>query len=993
MLAFLKRGKTVGFLKNSFGSPGRIIAFLLTLTMVLSLTQFRVFADIISTDDSEYPASEMGALEENTQEITASRIEVGDKDAQTADKQLGDTQTEDSQIEDTQTEDMQTEDTESKSIQTGDSKTEDTQTEDVNTGGTQTESTAVLYDVQPLTKEQVQAAIDGYETEYQEVLSRDGFLAASEVEKPHWQYYVSAELIPSGYRCELVSEESDAYDGFGAMYYTFFVGAAATYQIVDGGAGIVVYEVGEFRTALSNAAYTTIYLGADITMATAPSAANLVVGRSVPLVINGINPLSPEDGKHTYTDFRSDGTNSSLYGACTDITFKDMNIYLHNYYGIFRSSTGAFNVTFDGVTGVAGQFFCGYSTSTSSTLLIRDSELTLRRTYNFLAELAQWAKSVSFEGTVRINRESGVNEGPIFTLNSGTVQIADNADVIINNVDSSGYTVFNGVTNLTVGDGAKFACYSLAAFCSSPLTTVTIGANADVHFICTRSHLYNSFYGSANSTLKAGPGSNFLLYDNETDGGYSVCYFTYIILDNPESFVVMNPSARAIGGTYVPKITANDVSSIRYYPTGQIANLFNTSTYAYTPSRTYSNWWAQRSLFNVEKASWSSTSSVTTTNYEAVNRPTASVPVSVMNDLTANNFTATSSIYGVEIYGTIYKLTYDGNNAESGTVPESDTGVPNDLMTAKGNTGNLVREGYIFRGWNTEPDGGGTHYNVGDTFRIEEDTVLYAEWEKDLTKFAIVTYCANDGTDETFSEEGLKDRAYEIIANPFNYAGHNFIGWNTQADGNGDNYSEHDVISPLDHDIILYAQWEAKATDLVFRKIDAETTEAAAVVPLVGAEFELYSCQDDSHQGESDHKALGEAGSCWVLSDITAAYSGSIVTFEGLGDGFYLLMETVAPDGYQRPKGQWVIKAEEGSISFVGISGNTDTPAVVTRDNFDGREEGDSVEFWIGNIVQYELPIAGGSGTLWYTTLGSLLLVAGTILAAIYRRQRVKCGI
>ena len=38
------------------------------------------------------------------------------------------------------------------------------------------------------------------------------------------------------------------------------------------------------------------------------------------------------------------------------------------------------------------------------------------------------------------------------------------------------------------------------------------------------------------------------------------------------------------------------------------------------------------------------------------------------------------------------------------------------------------RNGYIFTGWNTESDGSGTSYEMGEAYTVMEDTCLYAEW-------------------------------------------------------------------------------------------------------------------------------------------------------------------------------------------------------------------------------------------------------------------------
>ena len=71
---------------------------------------------------------------------------------------------------------------------------------------------------------------------------------------------------------------------------------------------------------------------------------------------------------------------------------------------------------------------------------------------------------------------------------------------------------------------------------------------------------------------------------------------------------------------------------------------------------------------------------------------------------------------------------YNGNGSTGGTTPNE---IPaNSPITIDPNTGNLIRAGYRFLGWNTQANGGGTHYGAGMTPILPVGTVLYAEWEK-----------------------------------------------------------------------------------------------------------------------------------------------------------------------------------------------------------------------------------------------------------------------
>ena len=75
-----------------------------------------------------------------------------------------------------------------------------------------------------------------------------------------------------------------------------------------------------------------------------------------------------------------------------------------------------------------------------------------------------------------------------------------------------------------------------------------------------------------------------------------------------------------------------------------------------------------------------------------------------------------------------YGVTYNSNNATSGTVPANAYYVSGQTVTVPGNTGNLERMGYTFGGWNTKANGSGTTYAEGETFAITGTLTLYAKW-------------------------------------------------------------------------------------------------------------------------------------------------------------------------------------------------------------------------------------------------------------------------
>ena len=79
-----------------------------------------------------------------------------------------------------------------------------------------------------------------------------------------------------------------------------------------------------------------------------------------------------------------------------------------------------------------------------------------------------------------------------------------------------------------------------------------------------------------------------------------------------------------------------------------------------------------------------------------------------------------------------YKVIYDANDANGSTYgfPPTD---PNQYKSGMEaivlDKGTLVKEGAAFKNWNTNRDGSGDSYEVGDTIKITDRNIfLYAIW-------------------------------------------------------------------------------------------------------------------------------------------------------------------------------------------------------------------------------------------------------------------------
>lgn len=169
--------------------------------------------------------------------------------------------------------------------------------------------------------------------------------------------------------------------------------------------------------------------------------------------------------------------------------------------------------------------------------------------------------------------------------------------------------------------------------------------------------------------------------------------------------------------------------------------------------------------------------------------------------------------------GTRYSIAYDANGGKGDRV--SDSYKNGEEVKIAENT--FTNDGYIFTGWNTQADGRGTAYAVGDTLTITANMILYAQWEVNAS---FITFDANGGRGEMKAQAVSYGETAKIEECGFFKSGYNFAGWNTAADGSGTAYAAGADIS-LSEDITLYAQWTAKEYTITFDANGGEGTMQA----------------------------------------------------------------------------------------------------------------------------------------------------------------------
>jgi uncharacterized repeat protein (TIGR02543 family) len=165
---------------------------------------------------------------------------------------------------------------------------------------------------------------------------------------------------------------------------------------------------------------------------------------------------------------------------------------------------------------------------------------------------------------------------------------------------------------------------------------------------------------------------------------------------------------------------------------------------------------------------------------------------------TEANGTGTSylpfDVFKIENNVTLYAIwepmllvTYHGNGFLEGEVPvDPETYLENSVVTVR-TSGTLAKPNFRFARWNTEEDDSGTPYLPYDSFRIMENTTLWAVWQTTFT----VTYEGNGMTNGVVPVDPRNYLLNSIVV-PREMTGtkvkFRFSQWNTSPDGSGTSY-------------------------------------------------------------------------------------------------------------------------------------------------------------------------------------------------------------
>jgi uncharacterized repeat protein (TIGR02543 family) len=293
---------------------------------------------------------------------------------------------------------------------------------------------------------------------------------------------------------------------------------------------------------------------------------------------------------------------------------------------------------------------------------------------------------------------------------------------------------------------------------------------------------------------------------------------------------------------------------------------------------------------------------------------------------------ANTTLYAIwtPVVPTTYTVTYLGNTNTSGTAPTDGSSpyTAGSTVTVLGNTGSpvLAKTSYQFAGWNTAADGSGTNYVGGNTFTINANTTLYANWL--ITGSPRLIYNANSAAGGTGTAPSSSNTSYppyssvDIVGNTGSFTNSDptktFGGWNTAANGSGTYYPAGSEISlPALGAVTLYAQWINSATSYTLTYNGNGSTGGA-----------LPSSSGTSYFAGSPANIVGNTGN---LTNGSLVFYGWNTATDGTGTS-YPAGSNITMNANKTLYAQWVSASPQYTVTYYanGATGGS-VPAAPTN--------------------------------------------------------------
>ncbi len=314
-----------------------------------------------------------------------------------------------------------------------------------------------------------------------------------------------------------------------------------------------------------------------------------------------------------------------------------------------------------------------------------------------------------------------------------------------------------------------------------------------------------------------------------------------------------------------------------------------------------------------------------------------------------------------------YSVTYHGNGNNHGTPPSSQSALYGSTV-ALADAGNMTRDGFIFRGWNTRNDGSGTIYPSGFIYELSaEDLQLYACWEPLCTVFF-----------DSRSEKGPNITMKMVIrgstvpnpGDPVN-KGFTFEGWYKEKEYVNEWKFSSDIVQSVS--LTLYAKW-------LVRDIDGNSYDTVKIGEQVWMVQNLKTTKFNDgtailHIADAETWGIRNSiGYCWYENNETNKdIYGALYSWGAVKSG------KIAPSGWHVPSDeewQTLIQFLGGAETAGGKlkeTGNehwiSPNEGASNSSRFTGLPGGERTGDYMGGIIDKGIfRNLGTHGTWWSTT-------------------------
>lgn len=169
------------------------------------------------------------------------------------------------------------------------------------------------------------------------------------------------------------------------------------------------------------------------------------------------------------------------------------------------------------------------------------------------------------------------------------------------------------------------------------------------------------------------------------------------------------------------------------------------------------------------------------------------------------------------------------------------------------------------------------------------------------------------------------------------------------------------------------------------------------IINLAGAEFEIYEVTNEVIDGVATEtktklsfvvsNGVYKVAATDGTTNIVTSDSEGKIYIEGLDEGTYEVVETKAPDGYNKLKDPFRVVISSNSKDRDAVTLTSTIQVVNDEENLSVEWDASNNQVKVLNTTGGELPTTGGMGTTYLYLAGGLLVIGSAVLMIVRKRM------